>query len=280
MKKKKTLGSVAFHLVCILFALTALYPIIWMLSSSLKDSSQVFVDAGNLIPWDFKIENYVKGWSGFGGISFSTFFSNTFFVVLLCVLGTVVICPLVAYGFARLNFKGKNLCFFTVLISLMLPGQIVMIPQYIMFNELGWLDTYLPLIVPTWFGTAFFIFQHMQFIRSIPAELDEAAYLDGAGKFTVYTRVILPLIRPSIATSVIFQFYWKWEDFFGPLIYLTSPKKYTVSVALKLFSDPSSMTDWGAMFAMSVASLIPPVLLFFFFQKNIVGGLSAGAVKG
>ncbi len=280
MKKKKTLGSVAFHLVCILFALTALYPIIWMLSSSLKDSSQVFVDAGNLIPWDFKIENYVKGWSGFGGISFSTFFSNTFFVVLLCVLGTVVICPLVAYGFARLNFKGKNLCFFTVLISLMLPGQIVMIPQYIMFNELGWLDTYLPLIVPTWCGTAFFIFQHMQFIRSIPAELDEAAYLDGAGKFTVYTRVILPLIRPSIATSVIFQFYWKWEDFFGPLIYLTSPKKYTVSVALKLFSDPSSMTDWGAMFAMSVASLIPPVLLFFFFQKNIVGGLSAGAVKG
>lgn len=251
-----------------------------MISSSLKDSTQVFVDAANLIPWEFKIENYIHGWSGFGGISFSTFFLNTFIVVLLSVLGTVVSCPLVAYGFARTEFRFKRAWFFTIMISLMLPAQVVMVPQYIMFNKLGWINTYLPLIVPLWFGSAFFIFQHMQFIRSIPIELDEAAYLDGASKFTVYTKVILPLIKPSIATSVIFQFYWKWEDFFGPLIYLTSPKKYTVSVALKLFSDPTSMTDWGAMFAMSVLSLAPPVILFFCFQKYIVEGISASGLKG
>lgn len=280
MKRKKRIGSTAFHTVCILFTVTSLYPIIWMIASSLKESSQVFVDAANLIPWDFKFENYVNGWKGFGGISFGTFMLNTFIVVGFSVLGTVLVCPFVAYGFSRTKFKGQRICFLTVLISLMLPAQVVMVPQYIMFNKLGWLDSYLPLIIPLWFGSAFFIFQHMQFIRSIPEELDEAAYLDGASKFTVYTKVILPMIRPSIATSIIFQFYWKWEDFFGPLIYLTSPKKYTISVALKLFSDPTSMTDWGAMFAMSVVSLIPPVVLFFIFQKNIVGGISAGAIKG
>ena len=255
MKRKRQIGSIVFHVACILFALTSLYPIVWMLSSSLKDSTQVFVDAANLIPWEFKIENYINGWRGFGGISFATFFFNTFVVVLLCVLGTVVSCPLVAYGFARTEFRFKQAWFFTIMISLMLPAQVVMVPQYIMFNKLGWINTYLPLIIPLWFGSAFFIFQHMQFIRSIPIELDEAAYLDGASKFTVYTRVILPLIKPSIATSVIFQFYWKWEDFFGPLIYLTSPKKYTVSVA-------------------------PPVILFFCFQKYIVEGISASGLKG
>ena len=280
MKRKKQIGSVVFHTLCILFAVTSLYPILWMLASSLKDSSQVFVDAANLIPKELKFSNYVNGWKGFGGISFTTFFCNTFIVVLLSVLGVVVSCPLVAYGFARTEFRFKNFWFFTIMISLMLPSQVVMVPQYIMFNKLGWINTYLPLVLPLWLGSAFFIFQHMQFIRSIPAELDEAAYLDGAGKFTVYTRIILPLIKPSIATSVIFQFYWKWEDFFGPLIYLTSPKKYTVSVALKLFSDPPSMTDWGAMFAMSILSLVPPIVLFFFFQKNIVEGISTSGLKG
>ena len=186
MKRKKRIGSIAFHVVCILFAVTSLYPILWLISSSLKESSQVFVDAANLIPKDFKIENYANGWKGFGGISFSRFFLNTFWVVILSVLGTVIVCPFVAYGFARMNFKFKRFWFLTVMLSLMLPAQVVMVPQYIMFNKFGWVNTYLPLIIPLWFGNAFFIFQHMQFIRSIPGELDEAAYLDGAGSFMVY----------------------------------------------------------------------------------------------
>lgn len=280
MKAKRKIGTFLFHGMCILFALTALYPILWMIASSLKESSQVFVDAASLIPKEPKFQNYVTGWKGFGGISFGKFFVNTFFVVILSVIGVVISCPFIAYGFARVDFRFKNFWFFTIMISLMLPGQIVMVPQYIMFNKLGWMNTYLPLILPLWLGSAFFIFQHMQFIRSIPTELDEAAYLDGAGKFGVYVRVILPLIKPSLVTSIIFQFYWKWEDFFGPLIYLNSPNKYTLSVALRLFSDPSAMTDWGAMFAMGVLSLVPPVLLFFISQRYIVEGISTSGLKG
>lgn len=280
MRTKKKVGSIAFHVFCLLFAVTSLYPILWLLASSLKESSQIFVDAASLIPKGMHFENYTKGWSGFGGVTFTTFFINTIFVVVLSVIGVAVSCPFIAYGFARLKFKFKNFWFVTVMISMMLPAQIIMIPQYIMFNKLGFMDTYVPLILPMWLGQAFFIFQHMQFIRSIPYELDEAALLDGCGKFKTYTNVILPLVVPSIVTSVIFQFYWAWDNFLGSLIYLTTPAKYVLSIALRLFSDPSSNTDWGAMFAMASASLIPPILLFFIFQRYIVEGISTSGLKG
>lgn len=280
MKKKKTIGTIAFHALCILFAITSLYPILWMVASSLKESSSVFVDAASLIPKDPYFENYTNGWRGFGGVTFTRFFINTFIVVGLSVLGVVVSCPFIAYGFARVNFKFKNFWFITVMFSMMIPAQIIIVPQYVMFNKLGFMDTYVPLILPMWLGQAFFIFQHMQFIRSIPYELDEAALIDGCSRFRIYTQVILPLVVPSIVTSIIFQFYWSWDNFFGSLIYLTTPKKYVLSIALRLFSDPSSNTDWGAMFAMGVVSLIPPILLFFIFQRYIVEGISTSGLKG
>lgn len=280
MKTKKRIGSVAFHTVCIIFAITSLYPILWLVASSLKESSKVFVDAASLIPETLHFENYTNGWRGFGGITFTRFFANTFFVVILTVLGVVVSCPFIAYGFSRVQFKFKKFWFTTVMFSMMLPGQIIMVPQYIMFNKLGMIDTYIPLILPAWLGQAFFIFQHMQFISSIPYELDEAALLDGCGKFRTYTHIILPLLVPSIVTTIIFQFYWAWDNFFGSLIYLTTPSKYVLSIALRLFSDPSSNTDWGALFAMGTVSLIPPILLFFIFQRYIVEGVSTSGLKG
>lgn len=280
MRRKKTIITILFHGLCILFAVTSLYPILWMIASSLKESSQVFVDASSLIPHAMKTENYINGWRGFGGVSFGVFFKNTFAVVILATLGTLISCPFIAYGFARVDFKFKNFWFLTIMVSLMLPAQIVMVPQYIIFDKLHCLNTYIPLVLPLWFGSAFFIFQHMQFFRSIPTELDEAAKLDGCSRFQIYTMVLLPLIKPSLITSVIFQFYWKWDDFFGSLIYLNKPKLYTLSVALRLFSDPSSTTDWGAMFAMGVLSLLPPVLIFFMFQKYIVEGISTSGLKG
>lgn len=280
VKNKKKIGTVAFHVLCLLFAVTSLYPILWLFASSLKESSQVFVDSASLIPETLHFENYAKGWSGFGGVTFTTFFINTLFVVILSVVGVAISCPLIAYGFARLKFKFKRFWFITVMFSMMLPTQIIMVPQYVMFNKLGCIDTYIPLILPMWLGQAFFIFQHIQFMRSIPYELDEAALLDGCSKFTIYTQVILPLVVPSIITSVIFQFYWAWDNFFGSLIYLTTPKKYVLSIALRLFSDPSSNTDWGAMFAMASVSLIPPILLFFIFQRYIVEGISTSGLKG
>ena len=280
MKNKKRIGTVAFHAICIIFAITSLYPIIWLVASSLKESSKVFVDAASLIPDTFHFENYANGWKGFGGITFTRFFINTFYVVILTVLGVVVSCPFIAYGFSRIKFRFKKFWFTTVMFSMMIPAQIIIVPQYVLFNKFGMIDTYIPLILPAWLGQAFFIFQHMQFISSIPYELDEAALLDGCGKFQTYTRVILPLLVPSIVTTVIFQFYWAWDKFFGSLVYLTTPKKYVLSIALRLFSDPSSNTDWGALFAMGTVSLIPPILLFFIFQRYIVEGISTSGLKG
>ena len=199
--------------------------------------------------------------------------------MLLSTLGILLSCPLIAYGFARQKFRFKNFWFITVMITMMLPGQIIMIPQYIIFHHLNWTNTFLPLILPSYCGHAFFIFMIMQFIRGIPYELDEAAKIDGCNSFTIYSRIILPLVKPALITAAIFQFYWSWDEFLAPLIYLGKPKLYTVSVALRLFSDPATQTDWSSMFAMSCLSIIPPILVFFIFQKYIVEGISTSGLK-
>ncbi|WP_425464989.1 carbohydrate ABC transporter permease [Paenibacillus sinopodophylli] len=268
------------QLMCLVIGAASLYPIAWMIASSFKESSQVFVSAHSLIPaaWDFS--NYSNGWKGFAGITFGTFFKNTFIIVCTTVLGTIVSCSLVAYGFARVKFKLKGFWFGTVMLTLLLPGQIVQIPQYIIFHQMGWVNTIYPLVVPAFFGSAFFIFLIMQFIRTIPYELDEAAKIDGCSRFGIFSRIILPLIKPALVTSAIFEFYWSWDNFFGALIYLGKPQMYTVSVALRLFADPSSGTDWSAMFAMATLSLIPPILVFFMFQRYIVEGISTTGLKG
>ena len=275
--KKKAYGFL-FHFFCILFSVTALYPILWLVASSLKESQKVFVDSSNLFPFPLHLENYVRGWQGIGGIQFSTFYTNSFIVVLLSVLGVMFSCPLIAYGFSRLQFPFKKFWFVTVMITMMLPGQIVMIPQYIIYHKLNWTNTFIPLILPTWCGSAFFIFLIMQFIRSLPYELDEAAMIDGCSHFTIYSRIILPLVKPALITACIFQFYWSWDDFMGPLIYLGKPDLFTVSIALRQFSDPTQ-TDWGAMFAMSALSLVPPIVVFFIFQRYIVEGISTSGMK-
>jgi ABC-type sugar transport system, permease component len=280
MTKRKKVTSVIFHTACMLFAFTALYPILWMISSSLKESAKVFVDAYNIIPSSINLDNYVRGWKGFAGITFATFFKNTFFVVILSTLGVLLSCSFIAYGFARLKFKFKNFWFMTVILTLMLPGQIIMVPQYVIFHKLHWINTYLPLIVPSFFGGSFFIFLIMQFIRTIPYELDESAKIDGCTRFQIYYKIIVPLIKPALITAAIFEFYWSWDNFLSALVYLGKPKLYTVSVALRLFSDPSTQTDWGALFAMATLSLIPPITVFFIFQKYIVEGISTSGLKG
>jgi multiple sugar transport system permease protein len=279
MTRKKNISSTVFHVLCILFGLFSLYPIIWMMASSLKESQKVFVDAYNLLPNPMHFDNYSRGWSGAGGLTFATYFKNTFVIVLITTFGTLLSCSMVAYGFARQNFKFKNFWFVTVMITMMLPGQIIMIPQYIMFHKIGWTNTILPLVVPAFFGGAFFIFLMMQFIRGLPIDIDEAAKIDGCNSFQIYYRIIVPLIKPALITAAIFQFYWSWDDFLAPLIYLSKPELYTVSIALRNFNDPSSQTDWGAMFAMGCLSIIPPILVFFIFQKYIVEGISTTGMK-
>lgn len=268
------------QIIVIVLTLVMLYPLIWMVSSSLKESSQVFKQAASLYPVGWHFENYVNGWKGFGGITFTTFFKNTFFVVIISTIGGVISSTFIAYGFARLRFALKSLWFVCMLITMMLPYEVVMIPQYIMFNSFGWVNTYLPLILPTFFGVPFFVFLIMQFIRTIPIEVDDAAKIDGCNRFAIFWRITVPLIIPAMMTSAIFSFYWRWDDFMGPLLYLSSPTKYTLALALKMFSDPETITNWGALFAMTTLSILPVTIIFFVFQKYIVEGISTSGLKG
>lgn len=279
MKTKRRIGAVIFHLFCVAFGAVTLYPILWMISCSFKNTYKVFNDSFSLIPNPADLTNYARGWKGFGGISFGTFFGNSAIIVVFTTIGALMSSSLIAYGFSRMKFKSKNFWFVTVIISMMLPGQIIMVPQYIIFSKLNWVNTFLPLIVPAYFGSAFFTFLIMQFFRGIPYDLDEAAKLDGCNAFQIYSRILLPLIKPAIITAGIFQFYWSWDDFMSPMIYLNQPKLYTVSVALRMFSDATAQNDWSAMFAMSVLSLIPPIAVFFIFQKYIVEGISTSGMK-
>jgi multiple sugar transport system permease protein len=187
---------------------------------------------------------------------------------------------LVAYSFARLKFAGRKFWFICMISTMMLPGQVVMIPQYIIFSTLGLVNSYWPLILPAWTSGAFFVFMMMQFIQGLPKELDDAAIIDGCSRYSIYTRIVMPLIGPALVTTVIISFYWRWDDFMGPLIYLSRPATYPVSLAVKLFADALSTTDYGAMFAMSTLSLIPVFLIFLFFNKYLIQGISTSGIKG
>jgi multiple sugar transport system permease protein len=226
------------------------------------------------------LDNYVRGWKGFGGIGFATFYKNSFIYAGLGTVAAVLSSAVVAYGFARIRFVGRGFWFTCMLLTLMLPYQVVIIPQYVFFTKLGLVNTFYPLLLPRFFGMAFFIFMIMQFIRGIPKELDEAAEIDGCSHFGIFFRIILPLIRPALITATIFSFYWTWEDFLTPLVYLNEPKLYTISVALRSFADASGATDWGAIFAMSALSLVPVFVVFVVFQRYLVQGISTTGMKG
>lgn len=272
--------KIVYHFVCICLAVIMLYPLLWMVFSSFKESGLVLREAHKLIPTTWTLDNYINGWKGFAGTSFATFFKNSLFVASVSTLGAVFSSALIAYGFARIRFPGSNFWFSCMLIMLMLPYQVLMIPQFLVFKQLGWVGTYLPLIVPYFFGQAFFIFLDMQFIRGIPKELDEAAEIDGCNRFNIFLRIILPLLVPALCTSAIFSFIWRWEDFVTPLMYINKPSDYTVSLALKLFSDPSTSSDYGAMFAMATLSILPASTLFVLFQKQLVEGIATTGLKG
>jgi multiple sugar transport system permease protein len=280
ISKKHISGSIIYHTFILIFGFLMIYPVLWLIASSFKNSSEVFTDAATLIPKSFNFTNYAEGWKGFGGNSFSVFFKNSFIIVIISMIAQVVSSAFVAFGFSRIKFKGRSFWFACMIISMMMPGEIMMIPQYLLFSKLNWINTYKPLIVPAFFGLPFFIFLMMQFISGLPMELDEAAKIDGCNTFDIFIKVIVPLLTPALITSVIFSFYWKWQDFFSPLLYLNKAKLYPVSLALKMFADPASQTNYGAMFAMSVLSLVPVFILFIAFQKYLVEGISTTGMKG
>ncbi|MDR1109078.1 MAG: carbohydrate ABC transporter permease [Spirochaetaceae bacterium] len=247
--------------------------------ASFKEGAAIFSDP-SLIPKVWTLQNYIKGWSGIGIVTFSTFFKNSFIICVLCLLCNAAFCSLTAYAFARLEFPGKKIWFTVMMITLMLPTHVTTIPRYIIFRSFGWIDTFLPLVVPKLFATdSFFIFLLVQFIRGLPKDLDESARIDGYGKFGIYVKIVLPLCMPAIITTVLFTFLWTWDDFFNQLLYLNSPDKYTVPMGLRLFLDSSGMSSWGSMFAMSVLSILPCFVLFFTLQKYFVQGIATTGIK-
>lgn len=266
--------------LAVVFAVVMLYPLIWMLSSSLKPQHLIFRDL-SLWPDTVTLENYVNGWRGISNISFAVFFKNSFIIVLFCILGNLLTCSMAAYAFARIRFKGRNLWFALMFASLLLPHHVVLIPQYLLFNSLNWVDTYMPLIVPKFLAhDAFFIFLMVQFIRGLPIELDQAAKVDGCGHFQIFVRIILPLIIPALVTTSIFTFIWTWNDFFSQLIYISDPRKLTVALALRSFMDAMGQSAMGSLFAMSILSLIPIFVFFLIFQRWLIEGIATAGLKG
>lgn len=280
MENKIKIRKTIYHIFVIVFGFAMIYPVLWMISGSFKDNSEILRGSLALIPKVLKISNYSTGWKGFTGITFATFFKNSFLITAIATFGTVISSSLVAYSLSRIKYKGRKVWFTCMLATMMLPGQVIMIPSFLIWYNLGLANSYVPLILPYFCGQAFFIYQMMQFMAGIPRELDEAATIDGCSKYTIYSHIILPLLKPSIVTTVIIQFYWKWDDYMGPLLYLSKPKSYTVSLAIKMFADSASTTDFGAMFAMSTLSLVPVFLIFLFFNRYLVEGIGTSGLKG
>lgn len=270
---------IVYHCLVFSFGFLMIYPVLWMIFGSFKTDYEILNEALKLFPAEFSFDNFIRGWQGFGNITFARFFGNSFLITIGVTAGVTISSSLVAYAFSRLRFPGRGFLFICMMSTLMLPAQVVMIPQYIIFRNLGLTNTYVPLVLPAWFSRAFFVFMMMQFIHGLPKELDEAAIIDGCSRYTVYSLIILPLIKPAIITSIIINFYWAWDDFMGPLIYLSRPNKFPVSLAIKLFADSTSKTDFGAMFAMSTLSLLPVFFIFLFFNKYLIQGISTSGLR-
>jgi len=273
-----------FRLVWFIIALAGcalmLYPLLWMVASSFKPEALIFADR-SLIIREFTWANYAHGFTGVGGIPFWTFMMNTMLIVVPVVIGTVLSSSMAGYAFVRLRYKGKKLYFALMIMNMMLPMHAALIPRYLMFSHLGWIGTYLPLTVPSFFAVAsFFVFLFVQFIRGIPSEIDQAATVDGCNPIQIYWRIIVPLSTPAILTAAIFSFIWTWDDFFSQLIYITSPSRFTIALALRQYMDAFERSAFGILFAMSTISLIPLFVFFIACQKYLVEGIATTGIKG
>ncbi|MEP7456336.1 carbohydrate ABC transporter permease [Phyllobacterium sp. SB3] len=255
-----------------------LYPLLWMVSSSFKPNDEIFTSV-SLIPDNVSFDAYVRGWNGLS-VSFGKLFFNSLVVSVLAVIGNLVSCSLAAYAFTRLRFFGRDFWFALMLGTLIMPQHAVLIPQYVLFLKLGWVNTILPLVVPKFLAIdAFFVFLMVQFFRGLPRELDEAAIMDGCGPWRIYFRIILPLSMPVLATAAVFSFIWTWDDFFAPLIYLNDIQNYTVQLGLRSFVDSTAQSDWSALFAMSTLTVFPIFILFILFQRLLIEGIATTGMK-
>jgi len=254
-------------------------PLLWMLSTSLKPSNQIFVYPPKWIPDPALWRNFWDGWNN-SHLPFNTFLVNSLIITVNNIIGNLFSCCLAAYAFARLRAKGKNFFFILVLATLLLPSEVTVIPQYVLFTKLGWNDTWLPLMVPSWFGWPFFIFLLRQFFMTIPHDLDEAARMDGASSWTILLRIILPLSKPALATVIIFAFIGNWNNFLYPLIYIRDTNKQVLAVGLNMFRGQYGQIDFNHMMAVSLLVLLPVLIVFFIGQRVFIQGIATSGLKG
>jgi ABC-type glycerol-3-phosphate transport system permease component len=276
-KRTKTiLNQIIRHIILAIIGSLFILPLLWMVSTSLKTNRQIFVFPPQWIPNPIIWRNYPDV---FDYAPFLLYFKNTAIIEVACITGIFISCSLVAYGFARLNAPGKNFLFLLMLSTMMLPYQVWMIPLYILFTKIGWINTFYPLTIPAFFGSPLYIFLLRQFFMTIPHELEDAARIDGCSYFRIYWQIILPLTKPALATVMIFTFMGVWNDFLGPLLYLQSPDKYTLAVGLQVFLSQHG-ADWGLLMAASTMVVLPVIVIFFFTQKQFIQGIVLTGLKG
>lgn len=269
------------HILLIMGSFVMLFPMVWLISSAFKPGREIFGNNFQLVSSNFTLQNFIDGWNISPTHSFGYFLCNTFFLVGVVVLGTVLSSSLTAFAFARLNFIGKPILFLFMLATMMLPSQVTLIPKYIMFSGINWVDTYWPFIVPAFCAVnGFHVFLMVQFIRGIPKDLDEAAYIDGCSTFGTCFKIILPLCKPVMFSVAIFTFIWTWDDYINQLIYISSVDKFTVSLFLRSLIDSTSSVSWGPLLANTLVSLLPSIILFFIAQPYFVEGIASSGLKG
>lgn len=283
MKKKRfRRGRVSplTYLLVLVIGVIMLYPIIWMFFAAFKTNEEIFGSI-KLLPSHFSLQSYIDGWNVNGRITYKTFFINSFTLTIVTTLLTVMACSIVAYGFARFKFPGKKIFFGILITTMMLPDSILLIPKYSLLNSMGLLDSYAPFYMQAILACyPFFVFMLIQFIRGLPRELDESAYIDGCGEFRVFWKILVPLMKPALFSAGLFQFMWTYNDYTNVLIYINSVKKYTLSLALRLSLDAESVIQWNKVMAMSFLSLLPLIILFFAAQKYFVEGIATSGLKG
>lgn len=276
-KTSRRLGRLALYLILIIATAICIFPFLWMVSTSFKPMNEVFLMPPNWVPANPTLENYIEGWAY---ADFATYTKNTVFVTLVATLGTVVSASFVAYGFSRFKARFSGLMLAVLLGTMMLPSQVTLIPQYLLYNKLGFLDSYWPLIIPAWLGGgAFNIFLFIQFFKTLPLELDEAAMIDGANSFQTFTRILLPSVKPVVLAVLVMSLVYNWNDFFTPLIYLNSMEKYTIAIGLRFFQSGYGNVKMGMMMAVSLLTILPVLATFFIFQRYFIQGIKMSGLK-
>lgn len=273
---RKALGYLSAYAVMTALALVFMIPLLWMLSTSLKGRWEIFVWPPTWIPESLHWENYQDA---FDKYPLARFMGNSTILVVGNIIGELVSVPIIAYSFARLRYPYKRVLFMLMLSTMMVPGHIKLIPLYNVFSRLGMIDSYWPLILPSFFGNPFFVFLMVQYMRTIPRDLDEAARIDGAGTWTILYRILLPLCRPPLTVIVVFTFLWTWNDFLQPLIYLNDFNKYPISIGLAFFRGRYSV-EWNLFMAATLVSILPILVIYFFAQRHLIGGISSIGIKG